>query len=266
MHGFTIKAKRGIEIWGSVRGGSLIATEGSVQVSEYVYGGANSLIIAGKDLILTMAQEINAEILGNIFIRKEATSCSLRTPGVVWMTDGTLVGGELFTSSGLEARVIGSEIGTKTVITLSSDVEASLAYSRTIIALELVQKELKLMKLRLGPIAEDLALALALTATEYERIRPLLERYEHLLQKQQALESQKYMMIVNARMRRRLTVNFHEAMFDGVVVRCQGREFKPEQRIDGPHSLDFDLRTKQFSLRKLHHLSEESLLSYSNPG
>lgn len=251
MQGFTIKAKNGIEILGSVRGGSLISTEGNVNVRNYVYGGHQSMIMAGKNFYASVAQEVHAEVIGDIYIQKEANNCTLRTAGFLYMPDGALVGGEVFTCRGIEAHTIGSEVGTRTLITLSSDVEASLAFSKILIEMELSIKEIKILRLKLGPVADILAQGIPFDRSKYERVAPLVELYEKYLSKLRALQHQKRQMMMNAKTKRLLRTNFMNCMYEGVVVRCEGKEFTPPQTISGPVSLDFDLRTKRFYLQKI---------------
>ncbi|RIL08346.1 MAG: hypothetical protein DCC75_09155, partial [Proteobacteria bacterium] len=139
MPGFNVKAAYGISVGGSVRGGSLLTTEGEIKVGGYIYGGSSSIVRAGRNLFAGVVQDANTEIIGDIYIRTESLNSTLRTSGRLYMPDANLIGGEVFSVGGVEARDIGNDAGVRTIINLSSDQQASLAYTKLQVQIE-VQK------------------------------------------------------------------------------------------------------------------------------
>lgn len=251
MPGFDIKARKGIDIRGSVRGGSLIASEGDIVVHEYAYGGAISMIMAGKTFSATVVQEVQTEVIGDIYIRKEANNSKLRTAGMLYMPDALLVGGEVLTVGGVEAKIIGSDAGSKTLIHLVSDIEMSLEYSKILIEIEVLAKQLKTLQLQLGPLVENPDNILELKEPLQSKMTQLYVRYGGLSQQRRILTEKKIQMVMRAKMNMVLQVNFHRKMYDGVVVDAGGKQFAPDKPIDGPASLNFDLRSRTFSLGPL---------------
>lgn len=254
MPGFNIKANKGIYIQGSVRGGSLIASEGDVTVSEYAFGGQESMIMAGKNFSATVVQEVNTEVIGDIYIRKEAINSQLRTSGHLYMPDGALVGGKVFSVKGVEARTIGAEAGTRTVIHLSSDIEASLLYSRLLIEIELMTKKISSLQMQLGPIVDNPEIISELEDQQRTKMGAIYERFLVALSAKRSLTRQKMQIVTQAKMCSVLRVNFHHRMYDGAIVIVSGCQFSPEKPIDGPASLDFDLREKKFKIGPLQSL------------
>lgn len=247
MPGFNIKAQKGIEIRGSVRGGSLISTEGAVQVRDYVFGGEGSMILAGKFFSASVVQQVNTEIIGDIFIHKEASNSILRTAGALIMPDGVLVGGEVLAVRGVEARIIGSEAGTKTVIKIVNSVEASLEYSRLLVQAELCEKKIKHMRLKLGPHADNPGLISSLDEYQQRRIMPLFLEWQEECTKKRAIIEMQYGMLALAKMRNVVRVNFLDKVYEGVVIQCGAYKYDFKREVKGPGSIEFNLKTKKFS-------------------
>ena len=248
MPGFNIKAQKGIDIRGSVRGGSLISTDGAIQVRDYVFGGEGSMILAGKFFSATVVQQVNTEIIGDIFIHKEASNSLLRTAGALIMPDGVLVGGEVLTVRGVEAGIIGSEVGTRTVIKLVNSVEASLAYSKLLVQSELCEKRIKLLRLKLGPHADNPGLISSLDDNQQRRIIPHFLEWQEECSKKRAIIDMQYGMLALAKIRSVVRVNFLTKVYEGVVIQCGAYSYEFKQETKGPGSIEFNLKTKRFSV------------------
>lgn len=247
MPGFNIKAQKGIEIRGSVRGGSLISTDGAVQVRDYVFGGEGSMILAGKFFSASVVQQVNTEVIGDIYIHKEASNSLLRTAGALIMPDGVLVGGEVLAVRGVEAGIIGSEVGTKTVIKIVNSVEASLEYSKLLVQSELCERKIKQMRLKLGPHADNPALISTLDDYQQRRIMPLFLNWQEECNKKRSIIEMQYGMLAMAKMRSVVRVNFLQKVYEGVVVECGAYRYEFKSETKGPGSIEFNLKTKKFS-------------------
>jgi len=248
MPGFNVKAKRGITIDGSVRGGSLIASEGHINVSGYIYGGPNSMILAGKSLTAWVVQEVNTEIIGDIFIGKEAQSSYLRTAGALFMPNGAMIGGEAFAVRGVEVRVIGSASGIATRVTLASDVEASMEYARLNVGIQVIDREIDLQKIKLGPYIDDPQKISTLAPGPMMKLTSMHEQLDKYENERALFSARLHQLMREARNVEVLQVNVFDTLHEGAEIRCGRDSFRPKSSITGPISIEYSLRTRKFSV------------------
>lgn len=248
LPGFSIKARRGIEVEGAVRGGGLIAADGSIEVKDQVFGGRQSMIVCGGDFRARIVREINTEVLGDILIEKEALDSTMRTAGVLYMPAGHLVGGRVFSAGGVEADVIGSPGGMRTVINLTSSVEASMAYARVLVALEIQEREIQELELLLGPVASEPDRIRTLPENRKFKMQRLLERLKKARDMQQALFEKQRLMLARSRAEDRLKVSFKSFFYPGAEIRVSGRNFSTLEALSGPATIEFTSREKRFVL------------------
>jgi len=251
LQGFNINAKSGIEITGSVRGGSLISVEGDIVVNGHIYGGPGSQVISGKSFTASVAQEINAEILGDINIKKEAIDCTLRTQTSIFMPTGRLIGGEALVVCGIEARFIGSEAGRETVIRLCSDVETTLEYGQLAVSIESHKKALSLIKMHLGPLIQNPSRIQLLIQPQRGRMEKLYAKMESVEKSLMKLKVRKKEMLDNAAYNKELRCNYLEKIYQGVNVFVGKEHYRPEEDLIGPGTLEFDSENSRFELTEL---------------
>jgi len=251
LQGFSINAKGGIEVAGSVRGGSLISAEGDIVVKGYIYGGPGSNVISGKTFTASVAQEVNAEILGNITILKEANDCVLRTQTSVFMPDGRLVGGESLAVCGVEAAFIGSEAEKETIIRLCSDVETTLEYGKLVVSIDSHQKALSLIKMHLGPLIQNPSRIQLLIQPQRGNMEKLLAKMASVEKSLIKLKVSKKELLDSAAYNKELRCNYLKTLYQGTVVYVGQQCFKPAENLKGPGSLDYNSETLRFELSEL---------------
>lgn len=255
MQDVSVKGVDGIHIEGSFRGKNLNSASGSIYISQNAFGSPDGCIMAGGTFTSTTVQEINTEIIGNIYIRREALNSVLRTASSVIMPQGTLVGGKVITCKGVEARVLGSEAGTLTVIELCSDLEASMEYSKLQVDLEILEKERVLLALRLGPYAQDRSLLLNLSPEQRQRLRDDAETIRSIDLKRTLLKEQIDSLRVRAKRAKEILVSFHECLHEGVEIRCGTAVFKSPQKIQGPATIQYLRASHQFLITEFRELA-----------
>lgn len=251
MPGFSVRAKRGIFIAGSSREASLICPEGDIVVKGYVYGGETAKVVCGRSFQCAVAQELEAEVVGNICIEKEALDCKLRTQSAVSMSKGALMGGQTFAVCGVEARVLGNDSGQETRIRLCNDVEMSVEYGLLSAQIENHERALKMLDLHLGPYALNPARIEMLSGPYRAKMEKLLNKKKEVILSHQRLLRKKEEMVQGARSNPVMRVNFLEKFYEGVVVEAQGECFSTKEPLDGPASLDFVPSEKKFVLGEL---------------
>ena len=239
MPGFSIKARKGIEISGSVREASLSCAEGKISVRGHVYGGERARIVGGGDFECTVAQEVDVEVVGNIIIAKEATDSRLRSQASLLLETGTLAGGEAFTVCGVLAKALGTEAGQPTKIHLCSDVEMSAEYGRLLLNIESHEKAIRMINLHLGPYGTHPERMDSLAAGFRTRIERLLAKRSEVEQSRIRLAAKKAEKLKAAKYNPVLRVSFNSVMHEGVSLRAGEDVFTANEAVKGPASVDY---------------------------
>jgi len=246
MPGFNINSRDGIEVKGSVRGGSLVSTHGPIKVDGFVYGGVNSRVISGQSFTANIVQEVNAEIKGDITVIKEARDSMLRSESALRIEKGHLYGGRTLVVCGAECGILGSEVQTPTLVELVGDMEATVAFSQLKIRMNNHVKAIELIKLHLGPFVEDRKKLESLRLEHRMKMEALLLKLEKLEKSLKVLEKRKVDLLLSARTSNVKRINVITKMYPGVQIIVRESIFKTEQILPGPISIDFDLATSQF--------------------
>ena len=246
LQGFNIKAGKGIEVRGSVRGGNLVSLGGDIVVKGYVYGGHQSNIISGKSFTAVVVQEINAEIVGDIIIQKEAVDSTLRSETSVYINSGQLVGGECFVVCGVEAKFLGNQAYKETKINFCSDVESHTEYGRLLASIDSHEKAKKMLEMHLGPLAVNPARLQLLNAGHREKMESMYNKLQEVEKSRVSLLNKKKDILEKARVNQTVRANYLDTCYAGVVIQAAGREFAPKENIKGPGSITYINETQEF--------------------
>lgn len=251
LPGFSVRAKRGIVVTGSVREASLHCTDGDITVKEYVYGGETAKVVCGRNFDCSVAQELEAEVVGNITIHKEAVDCKLRTQSTLMMTKGALMGGQTFCVCGAEARILGNEAGQETAIRLCNDVEMTAEYGVLVANIENHERALKMIDLHLGPFAINPQRVEVLSGPYRAKMEKLLAKKKEVTLSHQRLLRKKEEMVQGAHANPVLRLNFLQKLYDGVMVYAEDQCFSSKVPLDGPASLDYVQAEHKFKVGEL---------------
>ena len=239
LQGLNIKAGKGIEVKGSIRGGSLISMGGDIVVKGYVYGGKDSRVICGKSFSAHVAQEIHAEIVGDITIKKEALDCKLRSESSIYITEGQLVGGECYVVCGVEAKFLGNQANKETLIVFCSDVESHTDYARLAANMESHSKAKKLMEMHLGPLAFNPARIALLNSPHREKMQSLYTKLQETERSRISLLAQKKTMLEKARTNPSIRANYTSSCYEGVIIKAGEKVYSVKETLKGPGSISY---------------------------
>lgn len=122
LPGFEVKASGDIFVMNSVDSGTLDAGR-DVKVFGGIFGGAESSVKCGRNLVASHLQNALVEAQGDVIIRDSAVHCKIYSTGSVFLREGkgALVGGMAHALRSIDAKVIGSPTGTKTEIVVGHD-------------------------------------------------------------------------------------------------------------------------------------------------
>ena len=272
MKGFSVVAGDDISVGKDVLGGKLMSARGSVSIDGIVTGDYSAGFVLGENLAaipvsklskletagdqISAAGTVRAQLLegvsisagGDIEVDKEARDSLLRTRGALLMPRGRLISGEVRTVYGIEAEEIGTEAGASAQIHLCSEAESSRDYDDLLYRLKAHEAAEKLLRLYLGPYAENPELMKKLRPAEKQRIGDLRDKLSQLRQGQARLLEEKETLLAGASWQPEAKVNFLDALHRGVRVFAAGKEFSVVDDVCEKGTLKFDPASNEFVL------------------
>lgn len=121
LTGYSIKATDDVVINGLVEG-ALIETDGNLTINRGVQGNDQAVLKVEGDLVVKFLSGAEIECKGNIeadAIMHSTVNCAEQV--IASGKRGIIVGGDVFARKGVEAKQIGSEMGTKTSVRVGLD-------------------------------------------------------------------------------------------------------------------------------------------------
>lgn len=248
MPKFRVEAKSDVEVYGAVRGENrIISREGSVTVKGFAFGGKDSSIFAGRDIDLSVAQEITAEAIGNIFLQKEAQSCIFRAGKSVLGPKAILSGGVHFAVVGIEVQSLGNQSGALTHIHLCSSVETTTDYLKLSSELESHEKAEQLIEMHLGPFAKNSSRIQLLKSPHREKMEALLKKYNQVVESKKILIEKKKVMLQSGVTNDTPRVSVQKKIYPGVHIHAGEEIFSIQEEISKPISIEFSNSEKKFT-------------------
>jgi len=115
--GFKVKAGGDIEVGGFIEGAEVEAG-GSVIVKGGVAGGTKGKVTAGQNVMARFAENSRIEAGGDILIKEAIMQSNIKAGGSVRVSSNKaiIVGGLIQATHEVEARVLGSQLATQTII------------------------------------------------------------------------------------------------------------------------------------------------------
>lgn len=234
LPGFVVKAKKGIVVNGSVKGGNLTTVEGDIVVKGLIHGGDGARVISGRSLKAKGVEGVNAEIVGNIEIEREARDSVLRTKGAIFAPKAHLIGGRALVVKGLEVGELGSASGAETIVQICSDVETSIEYGKLTVDIENHERASGLLKLHLGPLVGTPTRIQLLRSPHKEKMQALLDKLTLVDSSLQQLHLKRKEMLASGTSAEAPRLNVWKMLHAGVNVNIAGTGVPFHDPVAGP--------------------------------
>ncbi|NLF24656.1 MAG: DUF342 domain-containing protein [Deltaproteobacteria bacterium] len=247
LQGFVLRAQRGVEVMGAVRG-DVVCSAGAVQVKGFIYGEGGGKVVCAKGLSAMGLEKARVESGGDVVLVKEARASLIMTKASLFLNTGRLLGGETRVTRGVQAKYIGTRTALRTLIVLCSDVEAGSEYLEIQERLRSHDRARALLKLHLGPLAENRTRLSLLQPSHREKLSKLLSKLDEVEASAVALRKKREEMLAQAKSSSTWQVNFLSTLHQGVQVKSQGEVYTPEADMPGPASIEVAGDSKVFTL------------------
>jgi uncharacterized protein (DUF342 family) len=234
--GFNVKAKGGIEVFGSVLGENVLSSESSVTIKGFHYGGEGSFVSAKGDYSVDAAEKIATEVGGNIYIGREARECSLHSSSAILAARAQVIGGSVWCVKGFEVKSIGNEVGIRTEVEIRNELEVTKEYRKLS---ENIQKHLaaaSALELHIGPYLKNRNRVPLLRNQFREKMTALLDKYDQVQKSLERLQGIEKKMREGKPLESNARINVLEKVFAGAVFKTGEAFVEHKDPVQGPVS------------------------------
>jgi uncharacterized protein (DUF342 family) len=233
--GFSVTVGGALEVGGSVGEAKLIAG-GDVLVKKGFAGAGHGLIASKGNVSLGFASNQIIRAHGSILVEKESFNCQMGARRSLTVY-GPLVGGLAMAWSGIECRVAGNELGTKT------ELEAGLDYvlheNKALLEEKLKELTGHLAKVtqKLTRFRESYRTRKRFSSAEAKLMLELRDMQEKIQARLPELEKRKQSIVEQIRQgyaRDGICVKVEKKVNPGVVIKVGNEVFRVQEEMAGP--------------------------------
>lgn len=270
---FQVFARKDIDIAGNVLQARLVSREGSISVKSSVTGElgtaitvsekipaylltsqATRLLSSSAQIQIQAAERFSAEMIngvsvqtkGDVTIVREVRNSNIRTKGMLKMSQGHLFSSEVHAVCGVEAGIIGTALGSDVKIFLCSDIESSAEYDELLTKIQSHISAEEVLKLNLGPYAENPTRIQLLRKDLKEKMETLHTKLKKIRAGKAKLLQEQQDLLTNANYNKVFRVNYLKKLYQGVSVHVGEYSFTPDTNLTGPGSIEFLPDEKKF--------------------
>ncbi|MBP9837297.1 MAG: DUF342 domain-containing protein [Proteobacteria bacterium] len=274
MKDFSLKADGSIEIKGNLESGRLLSRNGDIKISGYALGSSNLVITSGEHIyssqlnrsIENMAlsqikcaknfksaslDSISLEAMGVVEVDKEIKSSTIRTKTIVRIPKGQIIGGDIYVACGLEANIIGSHSNVTSTVHLCSDVESSAEYTLLEEKIKSHTSAEELLKLYLGPYAENTNRIKILKEPHKSKMETLLLKLNSVQTSKLKLLDDKQKLLADSHSNLVYRINIHKNAFAGLLIKAGAEIFNLKEDLTGPKTIEYLPKEKTFVVTEL---------------
>lgn len=250
MPGFSVQAKKGIVVEGSVTMAELVSSKGDITVTDYFHGGSKGKIVCSKDVYVKGLSQTTVEIQGVLQVEQEIRESLIRTESAVIVSQGRLLSGNTYAVNGVEASEVGTKEGIETKIHLCSTVETSTAYHQLVLQIVEHQKAIELISSHLGPYANNPDRLQLLKQPLQSKLQKLFSKLQSVTKSLSSLEEKREKMLEQTYTSDTSRVSVHKQLYDGVKIFAGEKSYEVKEREAGPLSVEYTRATEQLEKKE----------------
>lgn len=190
-----------------------------------------------RELSILGASNALFEVKGDMKVAKELRDCVVRCGQTLYATSASIVGGKVLAVCGVDAKVLGSNVGVRTKVYLTSDVEMSADYKVLRHEIERHERAEILLTSHLGQLRQHPEQVERLAEPHRGNMKKMLQKLLSIEKSKAKLLRKKAELLAQAKHSASSRVNFHKIMYSGVEVFSADLEYLCKEDTKGPKAV-----------------------------
>lgn len=255
---FNVIGRKGVIIKGNV-GACLIESDADITIGG-VSGDEKALIRCGGNLTARFINGATVECKGNMTIKNELVNCNTKCSGIIDVNLGAIVGGETMALAGIEARMIGSELGWKTIVHCGTCFIAEAKKANLNHKLESIEKQIEKIGKKLDPVIKNPKVMMIFSENDKEIIRELADIFGKLTLLRDKLLAEIHEIEKEAASRANPIINARKNLERGVEIIIGATKEFITQTIERPVTIIRNSRTARLRFIPLHPITDKAAI------
>jgi len=214
---FSVKAAGDIIVHGAV-GASALEAGGDIIISGGVTGRNKGIIKAGGSVRARYLHEVNVEAEGDIDLEKESLNATIKTRGALHVLTGAVMRGSVVALGGIEAAVVGSELGIATTLQAGRDFSVYDRLADIGAQINGFDDSINKIGQKIGPLLARKDRIKAMSTSQKGALMTLVEHLKVLREKREALEGERVKIAEVYSERSRRQINVLKMMYQGTIT------------------------------------------------
>lgn len=254
---FNIKGGKGVTIHGLV-GNSVIESDGDIELLGGMAGKGKGFLRCGGSIRAKYLDDTTAEVEGNVEVRREIVGCHIRSRGAILIPNGGVVGGDLMAYRGIEAEVIGSELGVTTKICAGVDYTSERQIQELTERIQAITGKVETLDAELTPVLDTEPKLWRLSEKRQELARKMIGALQAMREDLARAEAERTALENLKRKTQVRQVNVNSYLHPGVEFRFTQLNQIIKDPFRGPLSVVEDLKKNMVRMLKQFKLTDDS--------
>ncbi len=227
---FAVKSEKTITVGGAIEAATVDA-KGGVVVRGGVVQRDKGSVSSGVDIVAKFCDAARLRAAGDIKVAKELMNSQVHCMGKLLVSQGTVVGGQIYAREGAEVAILGSDAGVSTEITVGIDPNVLLEVDHLRQSLTAKRQSIERVRQSVQPLMANLK---RLSPTQKERATELLFQADEAEAEIEDAEAQQARMLEKARATEVPYILVSTVVHRSVTIRIGRRKTTFLKDVKGP--------------------------------
>lgn len=234
--GFNVRAKKGIKIFGNVES-CILESEGDILIHGGIKGNDKGKVIINGKLTAKYLDHVEVESYGDVSVEREIVGSNVRTTQCVKIPNGAIVSGSVVAFHGIEAKTVGTELGTITQISAGIDWTNDDKIEALEVKIAEIERKIDAVEEAVGPILNSNAAMLQFSDEEKDLVTQLINELT-LLRKELIPLNENHERLADQRQEGRVSqLNVQGKLHAGTRIRFSHNSLNIKTTHKGPLSV-----------------------------
>lgn len=247
---FSVFGQEGVEVGGIVAAANVESHE-KVILNGGVNGKGRAFIKSQGIIESKYFNEVNAVSWGDVTVAKSIMNSQVKTKGKIDVSNGSIIGGEVSALMGIDAGVVGSDMGTMTSIIAGVDYELQDRLRAYESQLQEIGHEIDRIDRVIGPILSNKNKLLALPVEKKKHLKSLLEGLKNYREQQGRLRMEAEAIQKETASQSVKEIRVRKILYSGVRVTIGNCKKIIKMEIKGPVRLREDVENDTIAITNL---------------
>jgi len=232
--GFKVKATGDITVMKDVESANVSSGRDLIVYGGIICRGNNYKVICGRDLIVSHLQNATVEVQRDIYVGNSCVQSNVYCNGkmILKRQKGTIIGGIVYAMEGIDAKIIGTDLGAKTEVVVGNDYLLQKTANELKKTIEIYVENQKKIDTVLLPFINKIKNNIAIAMDKKDRLSIIIQKRKKIIKNINMLQCKLKHVESQISTDVSATIKVNETIFADVLVRIRDRSKKIFEKMN----------------------------------